>query len=101
MSDKDNDILFKLIIQGINNLTDSTRNIDHRLDSVDKTLDRNTVSLEEHMKRTDLLEAQLAPIRSAYDWLIISGKVIGILALLVTIIGGLFKTVEFLTGVMK
>ncbi len=31
--------------------------LDDRLDNVDKTLIRNTVSLEQHIKRTDILES--------------------------------------------
>lgn len=31
--------------------------LDDRIDNVDKTLVRNTVSLEEHVKRTDMLES--------------------------------------------
>lgn len=101
MAEKDTELLFKLIIQGINNLSDTTNQIDKRLDSIDRTMALNTQSLEEHVKRTNLLEKQLAPIRSVYDWLVISGKVIGVLALLVTIAGGLFKTVEFILQVVK
>lgn len=36
--------------------------LDERLLSIDKTLERNTVSLEEHMRRTSILEEQIKPI---------------------------------------
>lgn len=101
MAEKDTELLFKLIIQGINNLSETTHQIDKRIDNIDKTMAVNTQSLEEHMKRTDLIEKQLAPIRSAYDWLIISCKVIGVLALVVTVASGLFKVIEFLLQVVK
>jgi len=38
--------------------------LDERIDSVDKTLIKNTSSLEEHMRRTELLETDLAPIKT-------------------------------------
>jgi hypothetical protein len=97
---KDADLLFKLIVQGLNSLNETTETIDKRLDSMDKTLAVNTESLVHHVKRTDLLEQQLKPIKSAYDWLVISGKVIGILALLVTIISGIFAAAKFLLGLV-
>lgn len=100
-NNQDNELLFKLIIQGINNLSETTDKMDKRLDNIDRTMDKNTLSLDEHMRRTDLIESQLNPIRSAYDWVIISGKVIGVLALVVTIIGGVFKAAEFILEVVK
>lgn len=52
--------------------------IDTRLDGMGETMVRNTVSLETHVKRTDLLEAsmaqhrtdvakQIAPLKRAYN----------------------------------
>lgn len=41
----------------IDKLESMITKLDDRLDSVDKTLVRNTVSLEQHIKRTDMLEA--------------------------------------------
>ena len=88
---RDTDLLFKLIIQGINNLSETVSKTDSRIDHMDKILERNTESLIHHVKRTDLLEKQLAPIRSIYEWLVISGKVLGVLALVVAVVGGVFE----------
>jgi hypothetical protein len=38
------------------NLEDKLDRLDERLDSMDKILERNTASLEIHMKRSDMLE---------------------------------------------
>ncbi len=35
-----------------------------KIHSIDKTLDRNTSSLELHIKRTEILEAELKPLKS-------------------------------------
>lgn len=40
--------------------------LDDRLDAQNETLIRNTVSLETHIKRTDLLEKQIKPLYRAY-----------------------------------
>lgn len=100
-SDKNPDLLFKLIIQSLNNINETNENIDKRLDNMDKTLAVNTESLVHHVKRTDLLEDQLRPIKTAYDWLIVSGKVIGVLALIVTIAGGFFKAAQIVLELLK
>jgi tetrahydromethanopterin S-methyltransferase subunit B len=38
--------------------------LDGRVDSIDVTLARNTTTLEEHIKRTALLEADMKPIKA-------------------------------------
>lgn len=124
MEDKESQLLLKLIIQSleklddqlavageknykaIGDLDDKITTIGNSVSTNTNSLIKNTVSLEEHIRRTEANEAMieiirtsLEPVRSIYDWAIISGKVIAILALLVTIIGGLFKTAIFLLGV--
>lgn len=46
---------------------------------VDKTLDRNTASLEEHMKRTSLLESELRPIKAHVEFVNSAAKFVTIL----------------------
>jgi hypothetical protein len=36
--------------------------LDTRLDSIDITMTRNTLSLEEHVKRTNMLEERMKPV---------------------------------------
>lgn len=60
--------------------------VDNRLDAQGKTLDRLTTSVEHHIKRTDLLEAQVAPIVEHVKAVGVLLKVVtGVLALLVTL----------------
>jgi hypothetical protein len=40
-------------------------NIDKRLDKIEKILLRNTISLEDHMRRTALLEEEVKALRKA------------------------------------
>lgn len=68
--------------------------IDEKVDSVDKTLVRNTVSLEEHVKRStqlekrqETLEEAVKPILKAYQiaWGVL--KILGaVLAFLATVV---------------
>jgi chromosome segregation ATPase len=45
-------------------LEDKIDKLDSRIDSIDKTLERNTVSLEVHMKRSDMLEEYVQKIEA-------------------------------------
>ncbi len=45
-------------------LRDKLERMDERLDGMSQTLARNTVSLEEHVKRTNLLESDVKPIKA-------------------------------------
>lgn len=80
--------------------------LDDRLDSVDKTLIRNTVSLEQHIKRTDMLEAyvkekdvsigqELAPIKNHVNMM--TNAIKGII-FFCTVIAGI---VSFLVALKK
>lgn len=37
--------------------------MDDKLDHVDKTLLRNTLSLEEHIRRTEIIEKEMEPVK--------------------------------------
>lgn len=52
---------------------------------MDKTLVVNTKSLEEHIKRTELLEKQLKPVSAHVEQMRGAGKLLGLLALIATI----------------
>src|SRR6478736_2064297 len=91
-------LLQKMIIQSLNDLKDSNINIQEKIQEINVTLVRNTDSLQDQAekliaqaKRTDLLEEQMKPLKALYNWGTVSGKIIGIVALIVGIIGGLVK----------
>lgn len=52
--------------------------IEARLDSTDATLIRNTISLEEHIKRTDLLEQDLKPIKAHVQLMNTLAKIVSV-----------------------
>ncbi len=60
--------------------------IERTLASMDKTLALNTQSLIQHMKRSDLLEQKIEPIERHVEQVRGAGKLLGILALLSTIV---------------
>lgn len=59
--------------------------------------DRNTASLEEHVKRTNLLEAQIEPIKTH---VIMVNTAIKVVAFLLTAIGGFILGLDKL-GILK
>lgn len=60
--------------------------IDDRLGSIDVTLAKQAVSLDEHIKRTNLLEKKLEPVERHV--MMVNGvlKFLGVLAIMATII---------------
>lgn len=42
-------------------------NVDQRLNSIDKTLERNTAHLEEHMKRSESLETMINTLKEKHS----------------------------------
>lgn len=63
--------------------------IEDRLDSIDKHLAVYNQQLVDHIRRTELLEDQINPIRANMDQLKGAGKLIAVLALIATITGGI------------
>ena len=45
-------------------LEDKLEKLDERLDTISTTLAVNTQSLKEHMKRTEMLESELKPVKA-------------------------------------
>lgn len=53
--------------------------------SIDKTMDRNTNSLEVHIKRTEILEAEMKPVKSHVNLMNNIAKIIIFLGILAAI----------------
>lgn len=60
----------------LNRIIDKLDKLDERLDAVDTTLVRNTASLEEHVRRTNLLEQDMRPIKAHVQLVNTGSKVI-------------------------
>ncbi len=58
----DSDSTVKLIVR----ISEKLETIDNRLNTMNETLVRNTVSLEEHIRRTNLLEAAHSELDKKY-----------------------------------
>tara|TARA_Y100001936_G_C15797268_1_gene519608 strand:+ start:66 stop:380 length:315 start_codon:yes stop_codon:yes gene_type:complete len=50
------DKLQEVILETLKEIKEDAKELSSKVTSIDKTLDRNTRSLEEHMRRTDVLE---------------------------------------------
>ncbi len=61
--------------------------INERLHSIDKTMALNTQQLAEHMRRTELLEKEMAPVAKHVQQMQGAAKLLGILAVIATIVG--------------
>lgn len=70
---------FKRIEDKIDKITDKVHDID-------KTLERNTSSLEEHMKRTELLEKKLEPVETHVSMMNGALKAAGVVGLILGIL---------------
>lgn len=60
--------------------------IERTLHAIDKTLALNTQHLEEHMRRTALIESEMKPVVKHVEQMRGAAKLLGILALLVSIV---------------
>lgn len=72
-------------------LEDKLDKLDERLDNIDKTMIRNTVSLEDHIRRTEILEEKIDPIEKQISQVQGALKFTGIVALIAGLIASLAK----------
>lgn len=74
-------------------LEDKIDSIADRINNIDITLGKQSVILEEHIRRTNLLEEKLAPIEKHVYMVNGALKVIGFLAICLGIIEGVLKLI--------
>ena len=53
----------------LDRLDERLDSVDQRLASIDSTLVKNTVLLDEHIRRTNLLESELRPIKKHVEFI--------------------------------
>lgn len=73
--------------------------LDHIVDkigSIDVTLAAQHVSLKEHIRRTEILEAQVAPIQKSVTMAHGVLKLIGLISLVATICEGALQVLQFI-----
>lgn len=74
------------------------KDVDHikrSLASVDKTLALQHLSLETHIKRTNLLEEKLLPVEQHVEQVRGVGKFIMYLSLLATVVAGVYAVLQY------
>lgn len=75
----------------LDKVADKIEKLDERLDSIDKTLVKQEANLKEHMRRTELLEEDLRPIRRHVNMLEGSLKFLGVVLIVLSIISVFMK----------
>jgi hypothetical protein len=88
--------LWEVIIAKFDELHTRLDNLDKKQDEMNETLVRNTVSLEVHVKRTDMLEAEIKPMKSFMTVVNAGLKIIGAGAVLVSLVTGIIQIVKIL-----
>ena len=66
-----------MVEKNLERIEDKIDRIDNRLDSIDITLAKQAVSLETHIKRTDLLESKVDHVDTYMKWQQGAWKLIG------------------------
>ena len=82
----------------LNRMEDKIDLITEKLSTVDKTLERNTVSLELHIRRTNLLEAEIGNVKSEIDPIAFHVKVVQLIlktALAIAASSGLWAAIRY------
>ena len=72
--------------QELNEIKDKLDVLDSKLDNVDRILAVNTEQLSYHIRRTNLLESQLVPIKAHVEQIRGAGKLLFIASLIATIL---------------
>lgn len=75
----------KLLIDKMDGLDGKIDKMDTRLDSVDITLAKQSVILDEHVKRSNMLEAQMEPVKKHVTMVNGVLKFLGIVSILLGI----------------
>lgn len=86
-----NDEVMKLVLSKLDKLDEKVDKTNDRLNSMDKTLVKQEENLKEHMRRTDLLEGDLKPIKKHVAVMNGAFKVLGICGTIVAIAVGIVK----------
>lgn len=94
--------ILQLILDEVRSIRSKVEKSDERLDSIDITLVRQEANLQEHMKRSDLLERRAERIETDIKplekhMLMVNGalKFLGIFGTIVAILVGLFEIAQF------
>ncbi len=79
-------------------IEDKIDTISERLSSIDATLAAQHVSLKEHMRRTEILETQIEPIKTHVTRLNGALQLIGLVGTISAIIVGVINAIRLMKG---
>lgn len=79
-------------------IEDKLDKVSDKLGSIDSTLAAQHVSLEMHIKRTDLLEAQIEPIKKHVAMIQGALKLIGLVSVAAGVVEGIVALLTYLKG---
>jgi hypothetical protein len=99
MSDQIEKLALELLFRRLDKIEVIMSKIDERLDSVDVTLGKQHVSLENHIRRTELAERQIAIVNSHVDNMKGASKTLVIVSGIVVLIGALYGLFKIFNGV--
>ncbi len=88
MSDKD---VLEVILTQLNRISDSQELVKKDISEINVTLAKQEVSLADHIRRTEILEAELKPLKKHDAYFVGCLKLIGVLGTLATIAGIVLK----------
>lgn len=60
----------------LNHIAEDVRTLSTKQDAMNRVLVENTTNLKEHMRRTDILEAELRPVKAHVAFVNLGAKVI-------------------------
>jgi hypothetical protein len=85
----------------LDRIEDKIDKVSDKISSIDVTLASQHLVLTEHIKRTELLEKELTPLRN--DAIMVKGvlKFLGLIAIMAAISEGVVQTLEYLKGTLK
>lgn len=75
------------------NLEDKIDSISEKITNIDVTLAKQSVVLEEHIRRTNLLEEKLAPVEKHVHMVNGALKAIGFIAIALGVVEGILKLI--------
>lgn len=91
MKKTNNNTKVDLIITVLDKLENKMDQVDGRLNSMDKTLVKQEENLKEHIRRTEILENELKPIKKHVSHIEGGLKLLGALATIAGLLSGLAK----------
>lgn len=80
-------------MEDLTRILDKIDKIDDKISTIDSTLLRNTITLEEHVRRTSILEAEIKPLKKHVILVESFFKITGFVVTIAGILAGIIKVI--------